>query len=547
MARTGSFVRLQPKEMEVLEYLDSAIVAGYFVLIFGVGALLARRYARRSASEFITGGRTFTWKQTALTLVAFAVDPTYMGMAGIAFIWGLYVLQWTAVHIWFTSWFAAMFLVPIYWRTRIVTTPEYLEKRFNAQCRALFSLLMAVILIIILTSALYLGGLLLKELLGWSLGTSIAFIAVVCGFYVIMGGLRTVLMLDVYQGAFLLVTLGVVAWRVLTELGGLTALATLDQPGDAGVPLASLLPPAEFEPLKDTFFPAPAIVLWATAAGLSWLACNFGTAQRLLASRSERDAQKSLLAVAVLANIACFATFAVGVGMRKLAPELKPDQSFMEVMLTMLPIGVRGLLVAGMMEALLSSADGLLTASGTLLTQDIYVRFVRPGAGEGEVKTVTRLVEAGALVITVALVPVAARSQSAVTFVQTFFGDVLGVVVALYIVGMFSRRATARAAFAAMISAMVLAIGLDVFTGLNFAHVGFVSFGYAIVATLVLSRLDPAPDLQRLENLTVHTLSGVPAPWVGLCAWPGLWKWALGLSMGWFALTGLWEWYIRAH
>ena len=110
----------------MIPWLDSAIVAGYFALVFVAGALLARRFAHRATSEFITGGRTFTWQQTGLTLLAFAVDPTYMGMAGVAFIWGMYLSQWIGVHIWFTSWIAAMFLVPIYWRTRIVTTPEYL-------------------------------------------------------------------------------------------------------------------------------------------------------------------------------------------------------------------------------------------------------------------------------------------------------------------------------------------------------------------------------------------------------------------------------------
>lgn len=526
--------------------LDSAIVAGYFLAVFVAGALLARRYARRAAADFLTGGRTFTWRQTALTLVAFAVDPTYMGMTGVAFLWGLYILQWTAVHIWFTSWFAAMFLVPIYWRTRIITTPEYLERRFNAQCRALFSVLMAVILVIILTSALYLGSLLVTRMLGWPLPASLALIAVVCGFYVIVGGLRTVLVLDVYQGAILLVTLAVVAWRVLAELGGLGALAALHDPGNAGVPLASLLPPADLDPRSGTFFPAPAVLLWATVAGLSWLACNFGMAQRLLASRSERDAQKSLLCLAVLANAACLATFVIGVAMRKLRPDVPHDQAFMDVMLSMFPVGVRGLLVAGMMAALLSSADGMLTASSTLLTQDVYRRFLRRGAGDAEIKLVTRVLEALALVLALALVPVAMRSQSAVTFVQDFFGDALGVVVALYVVGIFSRRATARAALVAMVGALVLGVALHIWTDLNFAYRGFLSFACAVVATQVLSRLGPPPDPARLVNLTVSTLPDAPGPWVGLRAWPALGKWAVALGAGWFLFTGVWEWFVRA-
>lgn len=528
--------------------LDSAIVAGYFALIFAAGALLARRYARRSTEEFLTGGRTFTWKQTGLTMVSFAVDPTYMGMAGIAFLWGMYVLQWTAVHIWFTSWFAAMFLVPIYWRTRIVTTPEYLERRFNLSCRALFSVLMAVVLVIILTSALYLGALLVTQLLGWPMPVSVGFIVAVCGFYVIIGGLRTVLVLDVYQGIILLITLAAVAWRVLAEVGGVEGLARYAEPGNAGVAMNSLVPPADFDLHSRTFFAGPAIAVWATVAGLSWLGCNFGVVQRLLAARTEADAQKSLLFLAVLANVACCLTFAVGVAMRKLQPGLaNPDHAFMDVMLNQFPRGARGLLVAGMMAALLSSADGLLTSSSTLLTQDVYLRLWRPGASPATVKLVTRVCEACILLIAVSLIPVAMSMQSAVTFVQDFFGDVLGVVVALYIVGVFSRRATARAAFVAMISAIALGVGLHYGTDLNFAYRGFASFAFAVLATLALSRLESPIDPRRLVGLTVHTLEDAPGPWVGLRAWPGLWKWALALGGGWFALTGAWEWYVRSR
>lgn len=528
-------------------YLDSIIVAGYFIAVFVAGALLARRFARREASEFLTGGRTFRWWQTGLTLLAFAVDPTYMGMAGIAFIWGMYVSQWTGIHIWLTSWVAAMFLVPIYWRTRIVTTPEYLERRFNAQCRALFSVLMAVILVIILASAVYLGALLTTKLLDWPLSVSVAVIAVVCTFYVVVGGLRTVLSLDVYQGAILLATLIVVAWRVLAEIGGLGALAAIKDPGKAGVPIGGMTPPLDLGLQSGTFFPLPAILVWATVAGLSWIACNFGMVQRLLASRTERDAQKSLLFLAVLANIACFVTFAVGAAMRKLHPGLPADQAFMDVMLTMFPAGVRGLLVAGMMAALLSSADGLLTASSTLITQDIYLRFLRPTASQQRVKLVTRVLEAAAMMLSLSLVPVAMRAQSAVTFVQDFFGDLMGVVVALYIVGVFSRRATAGAAFFAMITAIALAFGLHIWSDWNFAYRGFVSFVYAVVATMVLSWFEPPPDPARLVNLTVHTVEDVRGPWVGLKSWPGLWKWALGISVGWFAFTVIWEWYGRTH
>ena len=97
-----------------------------------------------------------------------------------------------------------------------------------------------------------------------------------------------------------------------------------------------------------------------------------------------------------------------------------------------------------------------------------------------------------------------------------------------------------------MISGLVLAVGMDIWTDWNFAYIGFASFLYALVATLVFSRFEEAPAIASLENLTIHTLPDAKGPWVGLQAWPGLWKWALFLSGGWFGFCLIWEWLVRS-
>ncbi len=525
--------------------IDSWIVALYFAAIFSAGYILSRRFRKKSAEEFITGRGTTNWWQAALTIVAMAVDPSVMGLGGLGFLWGFYLFQWTGVHVWFTAWFAAMFFVPIYWRTGIYTTPEYLEQRFNVQCRAFFSVVMIAIMIATLASGLFLGTLLLKNLLGWSQTVSLVVVCAVVGFYVIMGGMRTVLTLDVYQSLFLLATLAAIPLMALYKYGGLTGLASINIAGDAGTRLVSVTPPSDWSLTTGLFFPWQAVVTWAAVAGLSWLICNFAMAQRLLAARSERDAQKALMLVGVLSQASCFSGYITGVFVRANHPGILPDEALMTVILTLFPAGVRGLLTAGFMAALLSTADGMLTASGTLFSQDIYLRFLRPGAGERERKLTIRLVQGITLLVAVALFPFVVGSASVMTFLQSFYGDVLGVVVALYLVGIFSRRAAPRAAFASMIAGIVLAVVLDVFTPINFAYVGFLSFLFAGAATLLFSRLERPVPPERLVNLTVHTLSGIRGPWVGLAAWPDLWKWALGIASGWIFLSVVWEWYIR--
>ena len=530
-----------------MQHIDSVIVAAYFVLILAAGWWIGRRHHAGSADDFISGGRTRSWWQIGLALLGMAVDPGYMSIAGLGFVWGLYLTQWTGVHVWFTTWLAAMFFVPVYWRSHIVTTPEFLERRFNVQTRVVFSLLMAVLLVLTLALGLYLGGLLLQELLGWSLRTSVICIAAVTGFYVLLGGMRTVLVLDTYQAIFLLVTLLLVGGMAIYQVGGISGLAAIAATNAAGTRLPSVLPPSDWRLDTEAFFPVQAILLWSTVVGLSWLACNFGMAQRLLAARSERDAQKSLLFVGALVVVVPTCSFLVGVAMRHLHPDIVADTAFIRLMIDAFPVGLRGVLAAGMMAALLSTADGLLTGSSGLLCQDIYLRFVRPGAGEAERKWFVRGVEVVSLAVAMLLVPVLAKSPTAMGLLQAYYADLFGVIVALYLAGMFTTRATPWAALSSVVLGLATAIVLDVCTSLNFAYVGFFSFAATLGLTLVLSRFESPVPRERLANLTVHTLEDVKGPWVGLHAWPALWRWALALAAGWFGLSAAWEVYVRSR
>jgi len=526
--------------------IDTIIVAAYFVAISLAGYLVSRKYKADSDKDFITGGRTMPWYKTAFTVIAMAVDPGVIGIAGLGFLWGFYPMQWNGVHVWITAWFAAMFLIPIYWRSKITTTPELLEKRFNAHSRVFFSVVMIAILIVTLAYGVYLGALLLKNFLGWPFWLSVGFISFVGAFYAIRGGMKTVLAIDFYQAIFLLITIVTVAGMVIYKVGGIKALLSIKILGKAGTALPSTIPPNDWGLFTDTFFPIPAVMTWAVVAGLSWLACNFGMVQRLLAARSEKDAQKALLATGALTVLIVNGSgYIIGVGMRSLMPKILPDEAFPMVILQMFPAGIKGLLIAGLMAALLSTIDGMFTASSALFTEDIYKRFFRKSAKKRNMKKVTRIAEIVTLGITLLIVPLVAKGETAMTFLQSFYGDVLGVVVALYLVGIFSKRASAKAAFFSMISGVALAVCLDVFTPINFAYVGMISFLFTVVSTLVFSRLEAPPSEEKLVNLTIHTLSDVKGPWVGLKAWPNLWKWALGLAVAWFAASFLWEFFVR--
>ena len=523
--------------------IDSIIVGVYFLIVLVAGYFISRHYRKGTDEEFITGGRDRTWYQVAFALFAMAADPAILSLCGLGFLWGFYVIQWNSVHMWFTTWFAAMFIVPIYWRSKITTTPEYLERRFSLASRVLFSFMLIAVLVITLSGAVYLGALLLMNFLGWSMWASVVLISVVIAFYVIQGGMKTVLTLDFYQGIFVIATLLIVLVMVVSKMGGLQVLANAGITTKAGVDSASIIPPTDWSLNTETFFPLQAILIWSPITGLAWLACNFGMAQRLLAAKDERHAQKGLLLVSVLAVFYPLVSFLVGCMMRIKMPDIKPDEAFALAIMNMVPEGVRGLLIAGLVAALLSTVDGMLTASSTLFTKDFYARVVRRNANSSELKRTLRIAEFVTIIVAIALIPIVSQAESVMTFIQSFYGDILGVVIGLYLMGIFTRRLAPKSGFTAMVVSLALAIVLDVTTDMNFAYVGTISFLSTIAIFLSLSYFEKGRQ-KSLENLTVYTLLDVKGPWVGLKAWPNLWKWAVVLTISWFAFSYGWTAYM---
>ncbi len=526
--------------------IDSIIVGAYFLIVFIAGYFVSQHYKKASAGEFITGGRDRTWYQVAFALFAMAADPAILSLCGLGFLWGFYIIQWNSVHMWFTAWFAAMFIVPIYWRSKIVTTPEYLEKRFNMPCRSLFSLLLMATLVITLAGAVYLGALLLENFLGWSMFASVILISAIIGFYVILGGMKTVLTMDFYQGIFVVITLITVIIAVVHEVGGLGVLANSAIITKAGVSIHTIVPPSDWSLMTNKFFPTQAILAWAPITGLAWLSCNFSMAQRLLTAKSEAHAQKGLLAVAILAVFYPLASFLVGCMMRIKMPDILPDEAFIMAIMELVPVGLRGLLIAGLMAALLSTVDGMLTASSALFAEDFYLRIIRKNAKPDELKKVVRITEILTIFLTLALMPIIAKAESVMGFIQDFYAYVFGVVMAIYLIGIFTKRVAPWSGFIAMISSVALTITLDIFTDVNFAYIGVFSFVVTIVIFFAASSFEhKRTPMIDLKNLTIHTLSDTKGPWVGLKAWPGLWKWALAVAASWFVFSYGWQLLMR--
>ncbi|WP_430811885.1 MULTISPECIES: sodium:solute symporter family transporter [unclassified Carboxylicivirga] len=527
-------------------YYDMLVVVLYFIIILSAGFLVSKKHSGDSASDYLTGGKELNWVKTGLTLIAMSIDTGIMGVAGIGFVWGL-AIQPNAINLWIAAPLAAMFLIPIYWRSKIVTTPELLEKRFNVHSRSLFSVLMTLYNIIVLGTSIYLGGLILQTIFGWGLLWACLVIMGIVGLYVMLGGMKTVLTINIYQAVFITLTLMAVGIMSIYKVGGLSALWSASELSQAGNPMASSLLPFDLSPMSDMWYAMPAGLIWGALAGTAWIACNFGMVQRLLAAKDERHAQKAMLFTGAGHVFTFFFAYAVGVSINLLKPEIaKADESYVFAILNFFPVGIRGLLIAGLIASLISTIDGLLTSSGTLMTQDIYLRFFKPLAKDKAIKTFARVVQAIVLTIAFFIIPVAAKEQTVTRLIQDLVSIPLGVMIALYIMGVFSTKATPKAAFIGALAGTFVSFVIYFFASdINFLNRGIIGFSVVILTTVLISFFEKMPKGKSLENLTVHTLTGVKGPFVGLHAWPGLFKWIVGIIVAWFTLTFIWELMIR--
>ena len=521
---------------------DMIVVLLYLAVILISGFFISKKHRKDSALDFMTGGHSLNWFQTGLTLIAMSIDTGIMGVAGIGFVWGL-AIQPNALNLWVSAPLAAMFLIPIYWRSKIVTTPELLEKRFSVHSRSLFSGLMTLYNIIVLGTSIYLGGLILQTLFDWNLFLGCSVIMAIVGVYVLTGGMKTVLAINIYQAVFITITLVTVGVVTITKVGGLWAIINTPIESASGSPIGSTMFPFDLSLKSDMWYAMPSGIIWGALAATAWIACNFGMVQRLLAAKDEKNAQKAILFTGAGHVFTFFFAYAIGISIRMLEPELgKADESYVYAILNFFPVGVRGLLIAGLIASLISTIDGLLTASGTLMTKDIFLRFFNPDADDRTTKLFSRLVQAAVLIIAFFLIPVAAKEQTVTRLIQDLISIPLSVMVALYLVGVFSTRATPWAAFIGAITGTLVAIMVYFFfPEINFLNRGLFGFIAVVITTLSLSYFEKRQKKESLENLTVYTLVDVKGPWVGTGAWPNVWKYIVGIILGWFILTAIWE------
>ncbi|MBN2308019.1 MAG: sodium:solute symporter [Candidatus Hydrogenedentes bacterium] len=443
--RTGTSVHTS------ISSIDLGIIGAYLVLVLGIGFYTAIR--TRTGEDLFLGGRTLTWGCIGLSLFASNISSNNLiGLAGAAYTTGISVSNY--------EWFAgvpliimAFFYIPLYLKSRITTIPEFLELRFNRACRTYFSAVTILLSVVVDTAGgLYAGALVVKVFYPGAPLLPVCFaLALVAGLYTAFGGLKAVVYTDAIQAAILLVGSVVLTFILFGKLG--FSWATVRE----AVPEGHL---SLIRPLDDPTLPWLGTLVGVPVLGFWYWVTNQYIVQRVLGAKNVEHARWGAMLAGFLKVVPFFTMVLPGVMAIKLFPGLKDGDMVYPTMITqVLPVGLVGLVLAGLVSAIMSSIDSTLNSASTLVVCD-FIEPYKPGMPPERVAWLGRITTIVIMVLVASWAPLIARFGGLFSYLQQAFSILVPPVAAIFLIGPFWKRGNGLAAFATLIIGHVLGAGL---------------------------------------------------------------------------------------
>lgn len=460
------------------EFWDYLVFVLYALVILTVGLWVSRtkKGEKKSTEDYFLASKSLPWWAIGASLIAANISAEqFIGMSGSGFALGLGIASYEWMGA-LTLLIVGKYFLPIFIEKGLYTIPEFIEKRFSTNLKSILAVFWVCLYIFVnLTSVLYLGGLALETILGVDMIYAIIGLGLFAAAYSLYGGLAAVAWTDIIQVVFLV-------------LGGLvtTYLALDTVSGGAGV-MAGLgtvfeTVPGHFDMILDKTNPEyvnlPGIGvlvggLWV--ANLYYWGFNQYIIQRTLAAKSLKESQKGILFAALLklvipliVVIPGIAAYVIvndpgllsGLGEQGLANIPSPgasDKAYPWLM-QFLPTGLKGVAIAALAAAIVSSLASMLNSTSTIFTMDIYKQHINESANNRKLVGVGRLSAAVALVIAMVVAPLLGGLDQAFQFIQEYTGVVSPGILAVFLLGLFWKKTTNRGAIIGVLASMPVAM-----------------------------------------------------------------------------------------
>lgn len=420
--------------------VDAIIVLTVLAALLGLG--VTGGVNTQTTEDYFLAGRGLRWWQIGFSLFATNFSAAaIIGLTGAAYLTGIAIYNYEWVGI-LAMVFFALVLVRSVRNSRVFTIAGYLEERYDERVKVAYSVFILFLLVFIdMAGALYAGGVLINEFFpGVSINLIIFAIMVLAGTYSILGGLRAISRIDAAQSLVLIVGAVLVSIYTVQAAGGLGEVLA-----DTSDETLSLV-----RPLGDRAVPWTGLVMGVPVLCAYFWLTNQNMAQWVLSAKSERDARNGLIMAGFLKTLVLFIIIIPGVAAAKLFPGLsEPDRIYPTLLFELLPVGVLGLVFAGFVTAIMSSADSILHAVSTIITMDFIKKFRSDFSAERLVGF-GRITTGAIIVVSAIWAPMIGRFGTLFEYIQGLLSYAVAPFVVVYLAGWFWPRANARGALAAL-------------------------------------------------------------------------------------------------
>ncbi len=502
-----------------LSRVDLLILILYFVFILWLGLRFVK--AHENAEEYFLAGRRMTWPFIGISLFASNISSTtLLGLSGAAYSHGIsiYNYEWMASIILV---FFAIFFLPLYLNSRVFTMPEFLERRFDIRSRYFLTGITLIGNIVIDTAgSLFAGGIVLKLIFPEiPMEYTIGGLALMAGLYTIAGGLAAVIYTDAVQTVLILLGSILISVAGLNKVGGWNAVTQVTPPE-----MLSLI-----RPIDDTSVPWTGLVFGVSILGFYFWCNNQFMVQRVLSAKNLNHGRWGVLFAALLKLPVLFIMVFPGTMARVLYPDLTDSNMVFPVLaFDLLPIGVVGLVIAGLLAAIMSSIDSTLNSASTLVTMD-FVAKLRPDFTSERLMWVGRVTTFIFMALAAFWAPQIANFESLFGYLQRILAYLSSPVVAVFLLGVFWKRANSQGAFWGLLSGLVVSIFLFYFNEINliiwkkpihFLHIAPLLFGISAFVIIFVSLSTPPPLPHKTQQYlwtkktwTLDSMELLNTPW----------------------------------
>jgi SSS family solute:Na+ symporter len=549
--------------MGVLKPLDWIIILVYFGIILGL-AWKVMRQKQKTSDEYFLAGRNLGWLIIGASIFASNIGAEHLvGLAGSGATDGVAMAHYE-LHAWCLL-VLGWVMVPFYMRSKVFTMPEFLERRFSPTARTVLSFISLVAYVLTkLAVGIFAGGIVFSVLLpeiNWfgldSFWVGSILVIVITGLYTIMGGLKAVAYTEALQTFVLVIGSALVTYFGLQALGGWGALREIT--GGEMFNLWKPLVPAGIEgtwaPVKEAGrmawyfndnYPWIGMLFCAPIIGLWYWCTDQYIVQRVLGAPNQRQARRGSIAAAFLKLLPVFIFIIPGIIAFALAKsgqiqalqqeffgpggELIRDnaqKAFPMLVAAVLPVGVRGLVVAGLLAALMSSLAGAFNAAATLFTMDFYQRL-RPQVTQERLVWIGRVATGVMVLIGLLWIPVIQGGKGLYDYLQNVQSYLAPPIFVVFFFGVFWKRLNAKGCLAALgtgfaLGLFRLAVDTPVKLGTGFAYAegsflwvinniffqyySLVIFLISAAVMVVVSFLTEKPAYEKIAGLTYGTVT----------------------------------------